>query len=192
MDSVPNGAEDRNGTDKFDLDSDDDFIPDGVEWGDPAGQPRDTDGDGIIDPMDGDSDADGASDLEEAGDTDLTTPPIDTNNNGLPDYRDPDQDRDTISDADDNCVLTPNTAQGDRDADGVGDLCEKCPDNKFVTIRLNSAEDADCAGGNLDVGSKTISLQGGGGCATVAPGGGTASGAWTLLSRLAALGVRRR
>ncbi len=52
-------------------------------------KPTNTDGDDTIDALDSDSDNDGASDAQEAGDTDLLTPPFDSNNDGLADYRDP-------------------------------------------------------------------------------------------------------
>ena len=192
-DRVPNGREDEEGTDKFDPDTDDDFIADGEEWGNPAGEPVDTDGDGTIDALDDDSDDDGMSDIEEAGDTSLLTPAPDTNGNGIPEYQDPDRDRDTISDPVDNCPTTSNVDQSDRDGDGVGDVCEKCPDNRFVDIRLGSPIDADCGQG-LTGSGQTLALQGGGGCAVV-PVGSTDSapdsGRWLLLVGLIGLAGRR-
>ncbi|MBK8581458.1 MAG: fibronectin type III domain-containing protein [Flavobacteriales bacterium] len=40
---------------------------------------------------------------------------------------DPDQDQDGVLDCIDNCVGTPNPAQGDLDVDGVGNTCDNCP-----------------------------------------------------------------
>lgn len=49
--------------------------------------PANTDEDDTIDALDSDSDDDGEADSEEAGDDDLTTPPIDSDGDGIPDYR---------------------------------------------------------------------------------------------------------
>jgi len=73
--------------DYFDLDSDDNGIPDAAEVVDPI-SPEDTDGDGIPDFQDLDNDDDGASDSEEIGPD--PNNPYDANQNGLPDYLDPD------------------------------------------------------------------------------------------------------
>lgn len=75
-----------------DLDSDNDLISDFHERG------ADTDGDGLPDYQDLDSDNDGISDQEEAGDSDLETPPFDTDGDFVPDYRDLDSDNDGLSD----------------------------------------------------------------------------------------------
>ena len=58
----------------------------------------DTDADRIPDSLDTDSDNDGISDADEAGDTDLSTPPVDTDNDGIPDFRDQDSDGDGVFD----------------------------------------------------------------------------------------------
>ena len=57
----------------------------------------DSDGDGTPDALDLDSDNDGIPDSVEAGDNNLTTPPIDTDNNGIPDLRDTDSDDDLFT-----------------------------------------------------------------------------------------------
>jgi hypothetical protein len=67
----------------FCQDSDCDTICD-IEEGDDS---VDTDHDGTPDYLDQDSDNDGLSDHEEAGDDDPSTPPFDRNQNGIPDYR---------------------------------------------------------------------------------------------------------
>lgn len=137
-DSNQNGAIDGTETDPLDpadddlsVDSDGDTIPDLIE-----GQ-GDTDGDGIPDFLDADSDADGILDLHEAGDSDLTTPPIDSDNDGIPDYLDQDSDEDGISDAteagdqdlmtppiDSDIDGTPDYLDLDSDGDTIGDIFE--------------------------------------------------------------------
>jgi hypothetical protein len=83
----------------------------------------DTDGDGIYDFLDTDSDNDGISDMQEAGDYDITTPPENCDDDTLPNYRDTDSDNDGISDADE---ITRGTdmCDADTDGDGVSDLVE--------------------------------------------------------------------
>ncbi|HKP60830.1 MAG TPA: hypothetical protein VJV78_29075 [Polyangiales bacterium] len=68
----------------FCRDSDCDTICDATE----GAENRDTDRDGTPDYLDLDSDGDGISDSEEAGDDDLRTDPIDRNEDGKPDYLD--------------------------------------------------------------------------------------------------------
>jgi hypothetical protein len=67
-------------------DSDCDFICDFDEGIDAK---RDTDGDGAPDFLDSDSDGDGMTDRDEAGDEDRLSPPADRDRNGLLDYLDP-------------------------------------------------------------------------------------------------------
>ena len=100
-----------------DPDSDDDTILDGDE------RDVDTDADGIPDIADLDSDADGVSDRDEAGDAELSTPPVDTDMDGIPDFRDPDSDNDGVSDLDERLGGTSRT-DADSDGDGVSDLIE--------------------------------------------------------------------
>ncbi|MEM9190750.1 MAG: hypothetical protein AAGF12_16310 [Myxococcota bacterium] len=112
------------------LDSDDDQIPDYLDR-DSDGDTiddlhealRDSNGDGTPDRLDLDSDADGFPDRIEAGDDDLSTPPIDTDGDGSPDFRDPDSDNDGLSDALEFEQGT-NPQITDSDADGVSDLVE--------------------------------------------------------------------
>lgn len=91
-------------------DDDQDFVVDDDEGRDSA---LDTDGDGILDYRDIDSDNDGFSDEDEAGDRDYTTPPLDTDEDGTPDLRDSDDDGNGIADSDE--------IPGDLDRDGLPD-----------------------------------------------------------------------
>ena len=45
-----------------------------------------------------------------------------------------DSDADSIADATDNCINTYNTNQSDLDGDGVGDVCDVCPENPEKTF----------------------------------------------------------
>lgn len=100
-----------------DPDTDNDFILDGHEFG------ADTDGDGLFDHEDLDTDGDALPDIDEAGDDDLSTPPIDTDLDGIPDFRDLDSDGDGVEDRDEARFGT-NPRQPDSDEDGVTDLIE--------------------------------------------------------------------
>jgi hypothetical protein len=102
-------------------DQDGDTISDLHEQSDAA---VDTDGDGIPDYLDTDSDGDGLSDAEEAGDTDVTTPPVDSDQDGLPDFRDPDSDNDGLSDHREAFELGTDPCDPDTDGDGAFDLVE--------------------------------------------------------------------
>jgi hypothetical protein len=109
---------DHDGTpDWYDTDSDDDTISDADE------SVTETDGDGTPDRYDGDSDNDGISDAMEAGDADLTTPPVDTDGDHIFDFRDTDSDNDGLSDAGELAAGTSAT-HADTDGDGVSDLIE--------------------------------------------------------------------
>lgn len=72
-------------------DADGDGIPNGIECGNDAGTNcADTDGDGLLDYLDLDSDADGVSDADERGDScsDVANcVPADLNNNSIPDFQ---------------------------------------------------------------------------------------------------------
>lgn len=80
----------------------------------------DTDGDGIPDYRDTDSDADTIPDEDEAGDDDLETSPIDTDSDGIPDFQDDDTDSDGVADADE-VVNGTDPTEPDSDGDGIPD-----------------------------------------------------------------------
>jgi MYXO-CTERM domain-containing protein len=123
-DGILDALEEDFGLDPRKIDTDDDTIADGEELGE-LDEPRDTDEDGTIDALDDDSDGDGVSDLDEAGDDDPTTRAVDTDDDGTPDYRDLDSDGDRVPDAEDNCRVVQNAAQTDTDGNGAGDLCDQ-------------------------------------------------------------------
>ncbi|MEM9188325.1 MAG: thrombospondin type 3 repeat-containing protein [Myxococcota bacterium] len=100
-------------------DGDGDTISDAQEG--PPG--LDTDDDGTPDAADADSDGDGISDRDEAGDDDITTPPVDTDGDRIPDFRDLDSDDDGLPDASERENGT-NPLSSDSDGDGVTDLVE--------------------------------------------------------------------
>ena len=121
-------------------DTDGDGISDEAEGRDSG---IDTDDDGVQDFEDEDSDADGFPDSEEAGDTDLTTPPVDTDGDGVPDFRDPDSDDDGLSDSAEREAGTSRTL-GDTDGDGADDLVE-------VGVGTDPLESDDNPGARGDV-----------------------------------------
>ena len=136
-DGIPDGIETDLGLDPDSKDSDGDTISDGDEIGGDLQNPRDTDGDGTIDALDLDSDDDGVLDAREAGDADLSTPPVDTDGDGLADYRDPDSDGDGVADGSDNCRLDANPMQSDADGDGIGNACDDDDDGDGVDDSLD-------------------------------------------------------
>jgi hypothetical protein len=85
----------------------------------------DTDGDGIPDFEDQDSDGDGISDAEEAGDGEVSTPPIDSDGDGIPDYLDEDSDGNGIPDA--------QEGNGDHDGDGLIDSSDMDDDGDGIS-----------------------------------------------------------
>ncbi|MBW2260657.1 MAG: hypothetical protein JRG91_01690 [Deltaproteobacteria bacterium] len=108
------------------LDADSDTITDLDEDVDSS---VDTDGDGTADWEDTDSDGDTIPDADEAGDTDLSTPPVDTDGDTIPDFRDLDSDADTIPDEVEGSTDTdgdgvPDFLDTDSDGDGLPDIDE--------------------------------------------------------------------
>ncbi|NOY53837.1 MAG: S8 family serine peptidase [Deltaproteobacteria bacterium] len=101
------------------VDSDNDGIDDRTEFG-PNATPLDTDGDGIYDALDTDSDNDGKTDLSEGtGDSD---------GDGVPNYRDSDDSDGPVGDADGDGLSNQlearfglNTNLADSDGDGISD-----------------------------------------------------------------------
>jgi hypothetical protein len=100
-----------------DPDSDNDLIRDDHD------SLGDADGDGVPNRFDLDSDGDGWTDLEEAGDEDLDTFPFNSDDDAIPDFLDLDADNDGLGDADE---LTAGSDHRDPDSDddGVDDLIE--------------------------------------------------------------------
>lgn len=110
------------GSSDGDADSDGDGISDERE-GRRTG--LDTDGDGTPDFRDTDSDGDGIDDADEAGDSDVSTPPRDSDFDGTPDFQD--------TDSDDNTILDSDEANVDSDGDGLLDFQDPDDDNDQVT-----------------------------------------------------------
>ncbi len=134
-DGLSNGQEAAVGTDPRDPDTDGDGSNDGVEVGANPASPLDTDGDGLIDALEGntdgdgdgqpdssdaDSDNDGIPDGVEAGDVPGT--PRDSDGDGVPDHLDRDSDDDGVPDAIE-AGSTPATPV-DSDGDGAPDYLD--------------------------------------------------------------------
>ncbi len=84
----------------------------------------DTDGDKTADYLDTDSDGDGILDKDEAGDTNVVTPPIDSDGDGKPDFLDLDSDNDGLLDADEVTKHKTSPTKSDTDGDGYTDFEE--------------------------------------------------------------------
>jgi uncharacterized repeat protein (TIGR01451 family)/MYXO-CTERM domain-containing protein len=196
-----NGAKEANETDP-NLKSDDDVASDldGDKIPDIVEGCIDTDGDGMCNFQDADSDADGIPDSVEAGDADPITPPVDTDNDGTPDYIDIDSDNDGIPDGMDNCRLVGNADQADNDRNGVGNVCEKDADGDGIADALDNCPtmanqdqangDGDAKGDACDKDQNNDGLDdslgvSGGACST----GGNAGGSATLVLGLFAVGM---
>jgi hypothetical protein len=171
------------GTNPNSKDSDGDTIPDGVEVGDPL-NPTDTDGDGTIDALDLDSDDDGISDLLEAGDTDLDTPPQDTDGDKTPNYQDLDSDNDLLSDKDEVTIWLTDPNNADTDGGTVPDGVEVLTN---ITDPLDGSDDIAVT----PPWWQNANLQGGVQCQNT-PIGGPACGLVLLLSVLSLVAIRRR
>ncbi len=103
------------------MDTDGDTIDDCTEGRGAAVEPN-ADGDEWPDWRDRDADGDGIPDADEAGDADLSTPPVDTDGDGVPDYLDPDADGDGVPDAAESTSDTDQDGTPDyRDPDSDGD-----------------------------------------------------------------------
>jgi len=96
---------------------------------------RDTDGDGLVDSEDADSDNDGIPDIDEAGDFDLATPPLDTDEDGTPDFQDLDSDNDGIPDEEEGVA--------DSDGDGLGDWRDTDSDGDYLPDEVEGTGDND-------------------------------------------------
>ena len=117
-DGVPTYWELVAGTGHRNGDSDSDFVTDYTEWNVHTelelnwSEPRDSDLDGDIDPLDGDDDDDGiATAYEGTADIDCGGP------DGLPNYLDDDSDADGLSDTEEGFPFL-----GDSDQDGIPDI----------------------------------------------------------------------
>ena len=96
------------------------YDPDGDTDPSTGTNPVDTDGDGIPDYLDLDSDNDGILDSIEKGTaSDASTNPADTDKDGIPDYRDLDSDNDGITDLEESGIPNPDTL--DTNNDGIID-----------------------------------------------------------------------
>ena len=128
-DSITNRRELFLGTDMYDPDTDDDGVEDGVEG------ETDTDGDGIIDPLDTDDDGDCLpSAYEGLGDSDL---------DGISNYLDEDADNDGIPDV--------NEGNGDNDCDGIPNFMD--PDEADGPCAYGD-DDGDCIPNGIDYDEK--------------------------------------
>jgi cysteine-rich repeat protein len=130
-DGIPNDTETRIGTNPDNPDTDGDSIRDGDELGSGGTTtPRDSDMDGMIDPLDPDDDGDTVPTRDELGGGGFASP-RNTDMTDNPDYLDPDDDNDTIPTrvermldptTDDDVDMDGNPSYRDTDADGDGDL----------------------------------------------------------------------
>ena len=121
------------------IDTDGDAIKNGDEG---SATNRDSDGDGTPDYLDDDSDDDGISDLDEAGDGIFGTPPVDSDGDGLADFIDEDSDNNGIDDGDE--------PTGDLDGDGVTDRLDLDDDGDGVNDAVEIRGDgADCDGNGV-------------------------------------------
>jgi hypothetical protein len=126
-------------------DSDCDTICDIYEGDDS----RDTDHDGIPDYLDTDSDNDGISDRDEAGDDDPRTPPVDRNQDGIPDYLDPNYPL-RAGHVDASVSAPPPPADAGVDAGNDAGLNALCPSDQLVTSACQTDERGATACDGLD------------------------------------------
>lgn len=95
----------------------------------------DTDGDGIGDACDSNTDTDNDG-IEDGVDNCFLVPnpdQADTDADGMGNACDSDDDNDGIEDSADNCSLVLNLDQTDTDGDGEGDACDSDDDNDTIT-----------------------------------------------------------
>ncbi|MBU2975789.1 gliding motility-associated C-terminal domain-containing protein [Zobellia sp. B3R18] len=175
---IPN-SDTAGGPDYLDIDADDDGIPDNVEAQTTAGYiapadaeaangldtnypvgltPVDTDGDLIPDYLDADSDADGVSDVEEAGQGTMVDPLADADGDGLNDaYDDTTAGYDVNNDLDTGAIATDNVDDLDTsevdfrsildsDNDGIMDTVDIDDDNDGI---LDTDETGDTDGDGI-------------------------------------------
>ncbi|MDF4202585.1 gliding motility-associated C-terminal domain-containing protein [Maribacter sp. SA7] len=162
---VPINTDTTGGANYLDIDADDDGIPDNVEAQPTVGYeapddafdtsgldiqypngitPEDTDNDSVPDYLDGDSDNDGTSDVEEAGQGTITDPLADADNDGLNDAFDDTPGLDVNNDLDTGAIATDNEDDADMaevdfrsvldfDGDGIPDTADLDDDNDGIS-----------------------------------------------------------
>ena len=184
-DSLNEALERVIGSDHRDVDTDGDFISDGVEVGPDKLDPVDTDGDGVFDFLDADSDGDCIADAIEAGRPNTVEPPVDSDFDGIYDARDTDSNNDDILDithsngvADDgSCDLTQFPA--DCDGDGERDYLDT--DFSICTAVIEST-----------VVASEFAVEGGAADCSAHPGNDNAKTAGLMLLVLAVLAITIR
>ncbi len=151
-DGVSDEDEAKAGSNPDLADTDGDGIGDGKEIGEDPENPRDSDGDGIPDFADSDSDDDGISDKDE-GDRD-------SDEDGIPDFLDADSDSDGVTDDKDNCRLAANSDQADIDEDGIGNVCDDDRDGDGIPnekeVEIGSDPDNPDSDGDGKIDSEEI------------------------------------
>lgn len=100
---------------------------------------EDTDGDGVADCVDKDSDGDGVDDFQDNCPTIPNPGQANSDNDALGDACDTDDDNDGLIDDIDNCPLLANQDQSDIDGDLIGDVCDNDADGD------NHPNALDCA-----------------------------------------------
>jgi MYXO-CTERM domain-containing protein len=154
MDGLPDDVERRIGTNPMNPDTDGDGIPDGREVGPDLMNPRDSDGDRMIDALDPDDDGDGIPTRDERpGMMDR-----DSDMDMIPDYLDPDDDGDTIPTAterpgmmnrDSDMDMTPDHLDADDDGDTVptrderNGMMDRDTDTDMTPDHLDTDDDGD-------------------------------------------------
>ena len=123
-DGLSNDEEVAIGTDPALADSDDDGVDDSEEVGRDAAAPRDTDGDGTIDPLDSDDDNDGLVTANEKVFADRSGS-SDPEGDGTPAWRDLDSDGDLAADGVDDGL-------GDSDRDDIADFLDADSNSRVI------------------------------------------------------------
>ena len=131
----------------YGVDTDSDLLSDLIEGGQNT-SPTDSDGGGLPDFQDSDSDNDGILDCFEAGDRYIDTPADDADGDGIPNFRDLDSDNDGIPDglegtADPDGDGLGNFVDTDSDGDGIPDAGENAGDLDGDGIPNSSDPDLD-------------------------------------------------
>ncbi len=121
-------------------DTDGDGIPDTLEG------KEDTDGDGVANYLDSDSDGDGIPDSVEAGDDPYC--PLDSDYDDIPDFLDKDSDNDGLSDKIE-AGRDPNTPV-DTDGDGTPDYLDEDSDNDGLTDKQELVEGTNSCSKDTD------------------------------------------